>query len=92
MATGRTQRQQAQAEEKIATRSSDILNGTIHVPDLSLSTDSIGEMAHVCAHCGAYKFKKETPSSCCLEGKVRLTPFPPPPSKICGLTTLLRPK
>merc|ERR1712082_127822 len=85
MATGRAERHQVQAEEKIATKTSDILNGTLHIPDLSLSTESIGQMNHVCAHCGAYKFKKETSSSCCLEGKVHLPPFPSPPQAIKDL-------
>ena len=53
-------------------RSQEVLNGTFHVDKLEDSKDAIGEMIHKCGDCGALKFPKETPSSCCSGGKVRL--------------------
>ena len=85
MVTGRARRTQARVTEKIGTKTADILNGTLHVPELHDSPDSIGEMIHVCRHCGAYKFKQESPSSCCLEGKIVLPPFPEPPQAVKDL-------
>ena len=55
------------------------------MPDISRSPESIGEMTHVCEYCGAYKFKRETSSLCCLNGKVVLPPFPTPPSVLMDL-------
>ena len=63
-------------------KSQEILQGLYHVSKLEDSKDSIGEMNHECSHCGALKFLKETPSSCCSNGKVVLDPFPRPPAKI----------
>ena len=70
---------QTRAEEKIATKSKEILNGHLEIPSLFHSVDSIGEMNHCCRHCGALKFKKETSSTCCLDGQVHLPNFPSPP-------------
>ena len=36
----------------------------------------------VCEECGALKFKKETGTTCCNNGKVKLTAFPKPPEEI----------
>ena len=68
-------------------RSQEVLQGILHVSKLEDSMDSIGEMTWKCEYCGALKFKKETPSSCCSNGKVLLEPFPTPPSKIQALWT-----
>ena len=70
---------QTRAEEKIATKSKEILNGDLEIASLSQSVDSIGEMNHCCDHCGAFKFKKETSSTCCLDGQIELPKFPSPP-------------
>ena len=70
---------------KDATRSQDILDGLIDVPQLCNTDDRTGSMSHVCPHCGALKFRRETPSSCCSGGKVALTPFPCPPQPILQL-------
>ena len=51
----------------IATRTTEILNGDIHIPQLNDSKDTIGEMKHECHYCGAIKFKIETSSLCCLD-------------------------
>ena len=52
------------------------------VKDLKDTEDNIGKMEHVCDHCGALKFQKETASTCCGGGKVRLAAFPLPPEEI----------
>ena len=76
---------QNRREEKIATRTDDILCGRLHVPDLSMTPESLGDMTMVCEYCGAYKFKRETSSLCCLNGKVELAPFPTPPPVLMDL-------
>ena len=63
-------------------RSKDILDGTYVVPDLKDTQDSIGFMDSICPHCKARKFKKETGSACCNNGKVSLSAFPKPPKEI----------
>ena len=55
------------------------------VKDLKDTADSIGGMDMVCEDCGALKFKKETGTTCCNNGKVNLPVFPKPPDKINGL-------
>ena len=42
-------------------RTDEILRGEFHVPLLENSLDSIGRMNVQCQHCGAFKYKKETP-------------------------------
>ena len=39
----------------------------------------IGKMDVECPYCKALKFKNETPSMCCNNGKIQLQPFPKPP-------------
>ena len=39
-------------------------------------------MDMVCEECGALKFKKETGTTCCNNGKVHLPAFAKPPDKI----------
>ena len=68
-------------------RTDEILRGEFHVPLLENSFDSIGRMEVQCQHCGANKFKKETPGSCCSNGKVDLEPFPRPPPELMNLWT-----
>ena len=68
-------------------KSQEVLQGTFHVSKLEDSDDSIGAMTVVCEFCGALKFRKETPSSCCSAGKVPLEPFPVPPPRILELWT-----
>ena len=58
------------------------MNGTYWVPDLKDTVDDIGKMDTVCPHCGAFKFKKETASTCCSNGKVGLDRLPQPPDNI----------
>ena len=70
---------------KDATRSREVLDGTLPVPELYNTPDSIGTMTHVCPNCGALKFRGETPSTCCGAGKVVLTPFPAPPQPLLEL-------
>ena len=57
-------------------RSQEILDGSLEVPLLEETEDAIGTMTMECRHCGALKFPRETPSSCCSDGKVPLKPFP----------------
>jgi hypothetical protein len=45
----------------------------------------IGNMEVVCTHCGALKWKGETPGLCCASGKVKLPPLPPPPEPLKSL-------
>ena len=70
---------------KEALRSEEILEGSYKVPDLKDTTDSIGSMDIICQYCDAKKFKKETASSCCSDGKVMLDRFPTPPPYIDNL-------
>ena len=59
--------------------------GNYVVNDLNDSDDSIGKMEIICEYCGALKFKKETGSTCCGNGKVILHPFPQPPDELHNL-------
>ena len=74
--------QQTAVYYKEALRSKEIMEGCHVVKDLSNSEDSIGRMEFECQHCSAKKFKKETPTTCCNNGKVLLDPFPQPPPKL----------
>ena len=69
-------------EKKEGLRTEEILAGTHLIPDLKDSPDSIGDMEIVCNSCGAFKFRKETGSTCCSNGKVYLDPLPQPPDQI----------
>ena len=57
------------------------------VPELKNSADKIGPMTAICTDCGARKWKSETPSLCCNNGKVVLETFPQPPELIKKLLT-----
>ena len=59
---------------------------------MSETQDKIGDMNNKCKHCGAYKFKKETPIICCSGGIIQLVPFPHPPPEIYELWTKITPK
>ena len=74
--------QKTSVEKKEALRTRDILHGSYKVKDLKDTADSIGGMDKVCEECGALKFKKETGTTCCNNGKVKLPPFPEPPDEI----------
>jgi hypothetical protein len=78
------QRQKARTNVsyKEALNSQEILDGRYLVADLKDSDDNIGEMDVVCQYCSALKFKKETGSTCCNNGKVQLPAFPKPPNEI----------
>ena len=75
-------RDHTQVEQKEALRSPEILSGAHPVPDLKDTTDDIGKMDTACQHCGAFKFVKETASTCCSNGKVGLPMLPQPPDQI----------
>jgi hypothetical protein len=49
------------------------------VPGLADTDDSIGGMTVTCEHCGALKWKRETATTCCCEGKFSLNPLETPP-------------
>ena len=70
-------------------RCNEVLDGTMLVPDLSDSSDSIGKMDHVCQFCHALKLKNETPNLCCNSGRLVMSPFPRPPQEFM---TLYRPE
>ena len=81
----RARRTRMRAEERIATKTYEILNGDIEIPSLTNDIDSIGDMTFICHHCGAYKFQKETSSNCCLSGQIDLPKFPCPPQNLHDL-------
>ena len=72
----------ANVNKKEGLMSNEILEGSHFVPDLKDSVDTIGPMKIVCPDCGAFKFKKETGSTCCSNGKVYIEPLPKPPTSI----------
>ena len=78
-------RQKSGANLKDGLRSAEILNGTFRVKSLENSVDKIGSMTHICEHCGALKFERESSGSCCSNGKVSLQQFPKPPQDIQDL-------
>ena len=69
-------------EKKEALLTDEIIDGSHQVPDLKDTVDTIGKMDSVCQFCGALKFKKETGSTCCNNGKVSLDSLPQPPEQI----------
>ena len=64
-----------------------VLHGEQFVPDLEHSKDRIGNMNIECSECGALKWKTETATLCCNNGKVKLKPFPDPPVYLKQLWT-----
>ena len=81
----RKSRKQTKVVHKEALKSKEIMEGSYVVNDLRDSDDSIGKMDIVCQDCGAWKFRKETASTCCGKGKVLLDPFPQPPEELHNL-------
>ena len=67
---------------KEALKSQEILDGSYEVLALQDSEDNIGQMNIVCQYCNALKFKRETASTCCNNGKVILEKLPQPPEQI----------
>ena len=66
-------------------KSKDVLNGSFRVARLEDTPDGIGPMDVECKHCGALKFKKETATTCCSDGKVLPAVFPRPPDDLMKL-------
>merc|ERR1711895_354283 len=66
-------------------RAKEVMNGTLIVPYIGDTEDGIGKMDVECPYCKALKFKNETPSMCCNNGKIQLQPFPKPPPQILKL-------
>ena len=66
-------------------RCNEVLAGTMLVPDLSDTDDSIGKMDHVCSFCHALKFRNETPNLCCNNGHLVIDPFPRLPHEFMAL-------
>merc|ERR1711867_29220 len=60
-------------------RAKEVMTGTLIVPYIGDTEDGIGKMDVECPYCKALKFKNETPSMCCNNGKIQLQPFPKPP-------------
>ena len=81
----RTKNIKTYVDFKDAMRSSEILDGTYHVPMLQDTDDDIGQMDIKCQHCGAFKFRGESPGSCCQGGKLVVDPFPRPPRQLQDL-------
>jgi hypothetical protein len=71
----------------LARNEQQVLYGDQIVPDLDDSKESIGIMNHECPECGALKWKSETATLCCNNGKVNLEPFPDPPPYLKKLWT-----
>ena len=65
-----------------ALNSHEILDGSYCVPDIKDTDDNVGNMDTLCPYCQALKFKKETSTTCCSNGKVLLDRFPKPPTEI----------
>ena len=70
---------------KEAFHGKEIMEGNYEVQDLKDTNDRIGAMNIKCQYCKAYKFKKESPTTCCSNGKVILQSFPSPPDEIMEL-------
>ena len=68
-----------------AINSEEIMNGRYIVLDVKDTKDDIGNMDTKCQYCQAYKFRKESPTTCCSNGKVVLEGFPTPPKDINDL-------
>ena len=66
-------------------RCQDVLNGTFRVARLESTPDGIGPMDVECQYCGALKFRKETSTTCCSDGKVLPAVFPRPPDDLMNL-------
>ena len=60
-------------------RAKEVLAGTLIVPFIDDTEDSIGNMDVECPYCSTLKFKNEPPSLCCNNGKIVSQPFPKPP-------------
>ena len=67
---------------KEALKSKEIMDGSHTVLDIRDTNDDIGKMVTKCQDCQAYKFEKESPTTCCNSGKVVLERFPKPPQDI----------
>ena len=67
---------------KEALKSREIMDGSHTVLDIGDTKDDIGKMVTKCKDCQAYKFEKESPTTCCNSGKVVLESFPKPPQDI----------
>ena len=65
-----------------ALNSHQILNGSYIVPEIKDTNDKVGKMDTKCQYCQALKFKNESSTTCCSNGKVMLERFPKPPEKI----------
>ena len=61
-------------------------------PQLEPMYGNIGDMDVICIKCGALKFKCETKSVCCCNGKVILDPFPALPAFLQDLINGESPK
>ena len=59
-----------------------LLGGVIQVT--CLGGTSI-QMDVKCQECGAFKFKREPPGFCCSNGKIKIAPYPKPPSLLSEL-------
>ena len=59
-----------------------VLYGEQLVPEIE-----VGRMDNICCECGARKWKSETTTVCCNNGKIHLTPFPDPPNYLKQLWT-----
>ena len=70
-----------------ARNSQKVLYGEQLVPQLKDCKENIGPMNMICPDCGARKWKNETSTVCCNNGKVDLTHFPDPPAYLKHLWT-----
>ena len=70
-----------------ARNAQEVLNGIQIVNELKDTDDTIGSMSVVCPECSAKKWKGETKSICCKDGKILLDKFPDPPPYLKTLWT-----
>ena len=64
-----------------ARNAQDVLNGKQIVKELTGTKEDIGSMSIICPKCSANKWKGETSSTCCNDGKVVLERYPDQPHR-----------
>ncbi|GFX00887.1 uncharacterized protein TNCV_4578531 [Trichonephila clavipes] len=79
-AIGRSTKQAKRREER-ASETSEQRKTSLHPSVI------IGKMDKKCTHCGAQKFKNETPGMCCAGGKVKLPDLRSPPEPLLTLVS-----
>ena len=76
----------------VARNAQDILDGKQIVKELNESKENIGSLNIICQKCSAKKWRGETSSTCCNDGKVILDRYPDPPLLLRSLWTANTPE